>query len=125
MKNLGESAIDNILEVREEAGGKFANFADFISRVNLKTVNKRALETLIYAGAFDCIHSNRRQLLEGLDLMVSWVQKRLKEKETGQLNIFEQMMGNSTNTATETTTEISYESAPRLPRVEDFSPKKN
>ncbi|MBD2394211.1 trans-splicing intein-formed DNA polymerase III subunit alpha C-terminal partner DnaE-C [Cyanobacterium aponinum FACHB-4101] len=123
VKNLGESAIDNILEVREEAGGKFANFADFISRVNLKTVNKRALETLIYAGAFDCIHSNRRQLLEGLDLMVSWVQKRLKEKETGQLNIFEQMMGNSTNTATETTTEISYESAPQLPRVDDFSPQ--
>jgi len=123
VKNLGESAIDNILEVREEAGGKFANFADFISRVNLKTVNKRALETLIYAGAFDCIHSNRRQLLEGLDLMVSWAQKRLKEKETGQLNIFEQMMGNSTNTATETTTEISYESAPQLPRVEDFSPQ--
>lgn len=123
VKNLGESAIDNILEVREEIGGKFANFADFISRVNLKTVNKRALETLVYAGAFDSIHPNRRQLLEGLDLMVTWAQKRHKEKETGQLNIFEQMMGNVTATVTETTKEIDYSTAPQLPKIEDFSPQ--
>lgn len=123
VKNLGESAIDNILEVREKIGGKFASFADFISRINLKTVNKRALETLIYAGAFDSIHPNRRQLLEGLDLMISWAQKRHKEKETGQLNIFEQIMNNSTVTAIGNTKEINYETAPQLPKIEDFSPQ--
>lgn len=123
IKNLGESAIDNILEAREEIGGKFTNFAEFIRRINLKTVNKRALETLVYAGAFDSLNSNRRQLLEGLDLMVTWAQKRHKEKETGQLNIFEQMTRNITTTEKDTSTEINYDSAPQLPKIEDFSPQ--
>ncbi len=80
VKNLGESAIENILQAREEAGGKFADFGDFMQRINLKTVNRRALETLIYAGAFDELNSNRRQLIEGLDLMITWTQKKLKER---------------------------------------------
>lgn len=119
IKNLGESAIENILKVRTEAGGKFNNFADFMSRINSKTVNRRALETLIYAGAFDCIHQNRRQLIEGLDLMVTWTQKKQKDKETGQLSIF----GNLMETQTESQELISFNDAPSFPKIEDFSPQ--
>ncbi|MGI0479235.1 OB-fold nucleic acid binding domain-containing protein [Geminocystis sp. CENA526] len=119
VKNLGEGAIDNILEAREKAGGKFTDFADFMSKINLKTVNRRALETLIYAGAFDSIHANRRQLIEGLDLLINWAQKRLKEKETGQLNVFDLMLGNTS----ESSSEIKYENAPQLPKIEDFTPQ--
>ncbi|BAQ65939.1 OB-fold nucleic acid binding domain-containing protein [Geminocystis sp. NIES-3709] len=119
VKNLGESAIDNIIEAREKAGGKFTDFADFMTRINLKTVNRRALETLVYAGAFDSIHSNRRQLIEGLDLLINWSQKRLKEKETGQLNVFDLMLGNNSKSSTN----IQYENAPQLPKIEDFSPQ--
>jgi DNA polymerase-3 subunit alpha len=117
VKNLGESAIENILQAREEAGGKFANFGDFIARVNLKIVNRRALETLIYAGAFDVLNSNRRQLIEGLDLMIAWTQKKHQEKETGQLNMFETIATNPT----ESTEKISFANIPSLPLVEDYS----
>lgn len=117
VKNLGESAIENILEAREKAGGKFLNFPDFIGRVNLKTVNRRALETLTYAGGFDSIHENRKQLIESLDLMITWSQKRIKEKETGQLNVFDILLSNES----ESTAEISYENAPQLPKISDFS----
>lgn len=119
IKNLGESAIDNIIQAREEAGGKFTDFADFISKINLKMINRRALETLIYAGAFDSIHSNRRQLIEGLELMINWSQKRLKEKESGQLNLFDLMLVNDSQSSSEN----QYENAPQLPKIEDFSPQ--
>ncbi len=117
VKNLGESAIENILEARKKAGGKFLNFADFIGRINLKTVNRRALETLTYAGGFDSIHENRRQLIESLDLMITWSQKRIKEQETGQLNVFDLMLPDES----ESTSEVHYENAPQLPNVSDFS----
>lgn len=117
VKNLGESAIENILEARENSGGKFINFADFIGKINLKTVNRRALETLTYAGAFDSIHENRKQLIESLDLMITWSQKRIKEKETGQLNVFDSMLSNESQSISE----IQYENAPQLPQISDFS----
>jgi DNA polymerase-3 subunit alpha len=117
VKNLGESAIENILEAREKAGGKFLNFADFIGRINLKTVNRRALETLTYAGGFDSIHDNRKQLIESLDLMITWSQKRIREQETGQLNVFDLMLSDESKF----TSEIHYENAPQLPKIADFS----
>lgn len=117
VKNLGESAIENILQAREKAGGKFLNFADFIGRINLKTVNRRALETLTYAGGFDSIHDNRKQLIESLDLMITWSQKRIKEQETGQLNVFDLMLSDESKF----TPEIHYENAPQLPKIADFS----
>lgn len=117
IKNLGESAIDNILHAREEAGGKFKDMSDFMGRINLKTVNKRALETLVYAGAFDTIHSNRKQLLEGLELLISWSQKRHQEKESGQLNMLD-LLG---STQQNNTNQIVYANAPQLPKIEDFS----
>lgn len=117
VKNLGESAIENILEAREKAGGKFLNFADFIGRINLKTVNRRALETLTYAGGFDSIHDNRKQLIESLDLMITWSQKRIKEQETGQLNVFDLILSDESKF----TPEIHYENAPQLPKTSDFS----
>lgn len=117
IKNLGQAAIENILHAREEALGKFTSFVDFCSKVNLKTVNKRALETLIYCGAFDSIHPHRRQLIEGFDLVVSWLQKKNKEKETGQLNMFDL----SLKMETVENTKSDFENAPGLPNVEDFT----
>ena len=51
VKNVGESAIDSILEIRREA--RFASVFDFCQRVDLRKVNKRVLESLIQCGAFD------------------------------------------------------------------------
>ncbi|MDJ0601649.1 MAG: OB-fold nucleic acid binding domain-containing protein [Crocosphaera sp.] len=118
VRNLGEGAIDNILKAREEAEGQFQSLADFCCRVDLRSVNKRALETLIYAGAFDPINPNRKQLINDLELVVPWAQKRTKEKESGQLNIFDLMSGNNTET---TESDTDFKQAPSASSVEDYS----
>jgi DNA polymerase-3 subunit alpha len=117
VKNLGEGAIDVILKARQKAEGNFESLGDFCSRVDLRLVNRRALETLIYCGAFDRIKPNRNQLLQDLDLVIPWAQKRAKEKETGQLNIFD-LLGNSTDN---TPQETDFEQVPSAPPVADFS----
>lgn len=89
LKNLGEGAIDNILQAREAAGGKFKSLGDFCARVDLRVVNRRAFDTLIYCGAFDRLQSNRKQLINDLDVVISWAQNRAKEKETGQTSLFD------------------------------------
>ena len=52
IKNVGTSAVEDIVKERKE-NGKFTSFFDFIERVNLSSVNKRTVEALVYAGAFD------------------------------------------------------------------------
>lgn len=116
VKNLGESAIDNIIQAREETGGKFTDFIDFIGKINSRTVNRRALETLIYAGAFDEIHDNRKQLLENLELVINWTQKRNEEKESGQLSLLDVI-----SNTTESNKQTEYENRPQFKPIEDFS----
>ncbi|MEL6581643.1 MAG: OB-fold nucleic acid binding domain-containing protein [Cyanobacteria bacterium J06621_12] len=115
VKNLGQGAIENILSARSK-DGEFKSLADFCERVELRTVNRRALETLIYCGAFDLIQPNRRQLINDIDVVISWAQKRSKEKASGQLNIFDMMNGLATAEKAET----GFEQAPSTAPVEDY-----
>ena len=116
VKNLGQGAIENIIQARKDAEGKFTSLADFCERVDLRVVNRRALETLIYCGAFDIIQNNRRQLLNDLDLVIPWAQNRTKEKESGQMNLFDLIDNNS---ADNSSNEV-FEQAPSSPPVADF-----
>jgi DNA polymerase-3 subunit alpha len=59
MKGVGEAAIENIIEEREKHG-LFTSIFDMIKRVNQRTVNKKSLESLAYAGAFDCFNNFHR-----------------------------------------------------------------
>ena len=113
VKNLGQGAIENILTARN-ADGEFKSLADFCERVELRTVNRRALETLIYCGAFDPIQPNRRQLINDIDVVISWANQRSKEKASGQLNLFD-MMSEAKNEK-----ETAFEQAPSTPKVEDY-----
>ena len=117
VRNLGEGAIDNILRAREVTGGKFTSLADFCSQVDLRGVNRRALETLILCGAFDGIQSNRNQLLQDVDLVIAWSQKRAKEKESGQTNLFD-LVGSA---LAETSKQKTFAQIPSAPPVADFS----
>lgn len=118
VKNLGEAAIDAILKAREEANGKFEAVADFCSRVDLRVVNRKALETLILCGAFDKMNSNRNQLIHDIELIIPWVQKRAKEKATGQMNLLDLLEISLTN---EQKPENEFEQAPNAPSVPDYS----
>ena len=53
LKGVGEAAVESIIDERKK-GGQYKNVFDFIKRVNQRTVNKRTLESLAYAGGFDC-----------------------------------------------------------------------
>lgn len=53
LKGMGDAAIDGVIEEREQ-GGIYKDIFDFIQRINQRVVNKKALESLVYAGAFDC-----------------------------------------------------------------------
>lgn len=119
VRNLGEGAIDSILKARKKltSATKFKSLADFCSSTDSRIVNKRALETLIYSGAFDSIASNRKQLINDLDLVISWAQKRAKDKESGQLNLFDLI----TNSVSNPNLDLEYEDVPSSPIVEDFS----
>ena len=114
VKNLGQGAIENILNARS-TDGNFKSLADFCERVELRTVNRRALETLIYCGAFDLVQPNRRQLINDIDVITSWAQQRNKEKASGQLNLFDMMNG-----ITAEKTQDIFEQAPSTPTVEDY-----
>jgi DNA polymerase III subunit alpha len=115
IKNVGEGAIEAILASRQE-GGVFSSLADLCQRINLQAVNSRNLESLIKCGAFDKIETNRQQLIQDLELVVPWAQKRAKEKAVGQANLFDLMGGGSNDKGNK-----SFEAAPKAPIVNDFT----
>jgi len=74
VKNVGAGAVEAIIEARNQ-DGKFTSFADFVSRVNLKNLNRRVVESLIAAGALDSIPGNRAQKTEVVEQMLEFGQK--------------------------------------------------
>jgi DNA polymerase-3 subunit alpha len=87
IKNVGEGAVESIIVVRGESG-PFRSFFDFCRRVDLHKVNKRMLEGLIKAGAFDSTGARRAQLMAVLDQAVDEGAAAQQERERGQTSIF-------------------------------------
>lgn len=87
VKNVGDNAIAGILAVRAE-GGRFASLVDFCSRIDMRLVNKRMLESLIKCGAFDSFGWKRSQLLAALDQAAEVAACRQRDRESGQLGLF-------------------------------------
>ena len=89
IKNVGETAIESIVQVRQEGGGAFASLTDFCARVDLRLLNRRVLESLIKAGAFDGGGATRAALLAGLDQAMEAGQRRQRDREEGQTSLFD------------------------------------
>ena len=85
VKNVGDAAISNILEVKKK--GPFKSFEDFCKRVELSTINKKTIESLIKAGAMDKFGS-RAQLLMTYPQIVDKVNKNKKNTDSGQGSLF-------------------------------------
>ncbi|HEX5417678.1 MAG TPA: DNA polymerase III subunit alpha [Chloroflexota bacterium] len=96
VKNVGEAAIQPIVAAR--AAGPFESIDDFINRVDLKAMNKRVLESLIKAGAFDGL-GKRSQLLQVLDRLIGVAQKKAQAALSGQTSLFD-VLPVQTETAT-------------------------
>ncbi|MBC7545692.1 MAG: DNA polymerase III subunit alpha, partial [Candidatus Sericytochromatia bacterium] len=111
IKNLGEGAILGLIADREEKG-PYASLFDFCCRVDLKLLNKRTLESIIHAGAFDAFSTNRRALITGLDAVLDAASFRQQEADIGQTSLFT-LMGTDTEIATP-------HSEPPLPNVPPY-----
>ncbi|HEY5626841.1 MAG TPA: OB-fold nucleic acid binding domain-containing protein, partial [Nitrospira sp.] len=87
IKNVGEGAVESVLAIRTESG-PFKSFFDFCRRVDLHKVNKRMLEGLIKAGAFDSLGAKRSQLMAVLDQAIDDGAAAQRERDLGQTSIF-------------------------------------
>ena len=97
VKGVGEGAVEDIVRERQE-NGPFKGFVDFCERVNLKNVNKRVMEALIKVGAFDrCEKFNRKTLLDNLEFITAYAEKKQEDKLMGQTSLFD--MGGETKTS--------------------------
>ncbi len=88
IKNVGEKAAMNIIESRTEKG-RFTGLIDFLKKVDLRLVNKKALESLIFAGAFDSVDGNRNKLFLNMERSTLYAQRyNLSEEANGQEGLF-------------------------------------
>ena len=87
IKNVGEGPIETILNTRT-TGGPIISFFDFCHRVDMRKLNKRALECLIKAGAFDSTGGRRAQLAAVLDRTVDQAMAAQRAESDGQTSIF-------------------------------------
>ena len=92
IKNVGATAIESIIALRQ-SGGAFRSLADFCTRADLRMVNRRVIESLIKAGAFDSLKATRAALLAALDQAMEAGQRRQREREEGQGSLFEALAG--------------------------------
>jgi DNA polymerase-3 subunit alpha len=87
IKGLGRAAIDAILEARA-TGGAFQDIFDFCRRVDMKRLNRRVLEQLVRAGAFDEIGPHRAAIMAALTPAISAAEQRTRDRAVGQTDLF-------------------------------------
>jgi len=96
VKNVGDKAVEAMFNSREQ-DGKFKSIYDFCRRVDLRTANRRVLESLIKCGAFDSTGFTRAQQMAALDGAISDGQSHQKGIEAGQYDIFAALAGTGQN----------------------------
>lgn len=87
IKNVGLAALHDIIEERKK--GTFTDLYNFCYRVDLRTCNKRVIESLIYAGAFDTVPGSRSQKFAELPKIIDLAHEKQKAEKTGQLGLFD------------------------------------
>jgi len=87
IKNVGEAAM-KALTAEREAGGPFSDLGDFAKRLDVRQVNKRQIENLARAGAFDSLDPNRRQVYEGAERLMRHANLAADERDSTQTSLF-------------------------------------
>jgi DNA polymerase-3 subunit alpha len=106
IRNVGLEAMKHLVQVRRE-GGPFRDLFDFVERVDPRMVNRRALENLAKAGAFDTIHPNRAQILAAAEDLLAYGQSVAAERASSQVSLFG--------------ADAAEAARPRLPKVEPWT----
>jgi DNA polymerase-3 subunit alpha len=91
VKGVGEGAIEEVLAARRRVG-RFRSLAHLATEIDLRTANRKVFESLIKAGAFDGHGIHRAALVDALDGLLDYAQRRRREREEGQHNLFGAMV---------------------------------
>ena len=94
IKNVGEKAAKEVVNERERNGPYKALF-DFVLRLNPEIVNKKAIEGLVKAGAFDCVEKSRAKLFASIERTLKEMSNLRKERALGQAGLFDSLPGMS------------------------------
>jgi len=87
VRNVGAQAMEGVVAERK-AHGDFTDIFDFVGRVPVEALNKRAMEHLIKAGAFDRLQPNRNLLFANLDRVMAYGAATQRDKESAQVSLF-------------------------------------
>ena len=87
VKGVGQGAMDGLVKVREE-GGPFRDLFDFTARLDAQLLNKRQLENLVAAGAFDSLNPNRHQTFAAIETILRHAQSAASERDSQQVSLF-------------------------------------
>ena len=100
VKNVGGAALDSIIEERE-ANGLYTSLADFCGRIDSSRVNRKVIESLIKAGAFDSMQVKRSQLIAVLEQALERAKAVQRDRLSGQMNLFSLAGDEANNNETE------------------------
>jgi len=88
IKNVGKTAVEEIIKKKNKLNGNFKSIFDFCMNVDTRIVNKRALEGLVLAGAFDSVYKNRSTLFESVELALDFGHKIQNSKLSSGDSLF-------------------------------------
>ena len=87
LKNVGEAAMKSVVAERER-GGPFKDVVDFARRVDTRQVNRRQLENLVKAGAFDSLDPNRGRLFKNIETLLRFAANEAEQRDSSQIALF-------------------------------------
>ena len=87
IKSVGADNMNSLVEERNKKG-KFKDISDFINRIDARQINRRQIEQLIKAGAFDCLEKSRGKLMANLDVIVSNIASATEMRNSSQSSLF-------------------------------------
>ncbi len=122
VRNVGEGLVEQVL-VERDARGRFTDFYDLCNRVDPQVLNKRTIESLIKAGAFDSLGHPRRGLLTVFEQIVDRAVARRRKEAEGQFELFAALEDAEDEPAAEHRAEIpdlEFEKKPRLAFEKDM-----
>ena len=87
VRNVGQVAMERVVAERREHG-PYKDIVDFAERMDAHVINKRQMENLVRAGAFDGLNGNRRQVFEAIEMLLRFASLAQSERSSGQMGLF-------------------------------------
>ena len=107
IKNVGVAAVDNIVENRER-NGEYKSFTDFCERMEGESVNKKCIESLIKAGAFDSFAETRSTLMASFEDILDTINGSSKKNIQGQVSMFDMTESSANDTQESNMEKLKY-----------------